>query len=337
MNAKFFTNSILFLSVILLTFSSCKNDNIIQNTTEECIVVTNRGSSNMNFINAFTNAVTDTLNLTGSELMYPVYVPTKDRIYVGDRANNKVYVINPQSKSVEDSITVGNGVFHMWADDFGKQLWVVNDIDSSISVIDLLNNTVIQTIHLSIIPHDVFVTNDGTKAYISSLNTDPNLPDQVLMYSTSSFTKTGEITLGKEPHLYYLSNSNKLFAPCESGRLYTLNGNDLSIIANDSLFGAHGIYPFPDQQTIFISDILSGHIYSINTSNSSQNGTPTNSINPAPHNIAIVSSGDKMFVTHRGSNLISTYWISSGSLSPGTSIAVGSNPFGIAYYKRVIR
>jgi len=329
--------SILLLSITTLLFSSCnKKDAPISDTSEECILVANRGSSNLHFINANSNTVIATIDIAGSELMYPIYVPTNDRIYLGDRASNKVYIINPQSKKVEGFIAVGKGVFHMCADALGKQLWVVNDLDSTISVIDLKNNLITKTINLPFVPHDVFLTNDGTKAYVSSLNGTPGIPDEVVMYSTSSFSKIGGNKVGIEPHLFHLSNSNKLFVPCESGRLYTLNGNDLSIISNDSLFGAHGICPSPDQQTIFISDILNAHIYSMNTSNSMQNGTATNSTMPAPHNIAVNLSGNKMFVTQRGSNSVIAYAISAGSISFIKTIDVGINPFGIAYYQRVV-
>ena len=69
-----------------------------------------------------------------------------NRVFVGDRANNQVVVFNAMDFSVETTIPVGQGVFHMWADPQGKQLWVNNDIDNTTSVIDLYSLQVIATV-----------------------------------------------------------------------------------------------------------------------------------------------------------------------------------------------
>lgn len=332
---------ILGLSVTLISsmFVSCSKDDTATKTYEERIVVANRSGGNISFIDANSNQVVNTLPITGSELMYVVYVPSKDKIYVGDRAGKKVHIVNPQSKVVESAIAVGNGVFHMWADGQGKQLWVNNDIDNTISVIDLNTNTVVKTINVGLKPHDVFLTKDATKAYVSVFNSNANTPDQIFMYSTSTYAKTGEVSVGKDPHLFHLSNSNKLFVPCQSGQVYTLNGNDLSITSNISYVGAHGIFPASDQKTVFVTNISGGQLYSINASTNSQNGTPLSSLNATPHNIVVNESGNKMFVTHSGAtaNTVSTYTINGSSLTAGTRITVGTNPFGLTYYKREVK
>ena len=181
------SNVIIGLKMIFLAslFIGCNKDDD-DNTSkvyEERVVVANRGGGSISFIDATTNIVTNTLSIPESEPMYVVYVSAKDKLYVGDRLAKKIHVINPQTKAIENEITVGNGVFHMWADGHGKQLWVNNDIDNTISVIDLNTNMVIQTINVSMKPHDVFLTKDATKAYVSVLNSDATMPDKIFMYS----------------------------------------------------------------------------------------------------------------------------------------------------------
>lgn len=337
-------NLIFGLQVALLAtlFSSCSSDDYhyidSPKVYEEKVVVANRGAGSISFIDASSNQVS-TLAISGSEPMYVVYVPTKDKIFVGDRAGKKIHIINPQTKAVESSITVGNGVFHMWADGMGKQLWVSNDIDNTISVIDLNTNTVVKTINVGMKPHDVFLSKDATKAYVSVFNADAAMPDKVYMYSTSDYSKIGEASVGKDPHLYHLPTSNKLFVACQSGQVYALNGSNLSVISNNAFTGAHGIFPSPDQNTVFVTNITGQQLYSINATTGMQNGMPLMALSATPHNIVVNEDGNKMFVTHSGgaATAVSTYTISGTTLTAGITITAGTNPFGLAYYKREVK
>lgn len=337
-------NLIFGLPVALLAtlFTSCSSNDYYYSDSpkiyEEKVVVANRGAGSVSFIDGTSNQVS-TLAISGSEPMYVVYVPTKDKIFVGDRAGKKVHIINPQTKAVESSITVGNGVFHMWADGMGKQLWVSNDIDNTISVIDLNTNTVVKTINVGMKPHDVFLSKDATKAYVSVFNADAAMPDKVYMYSTSDYSKTGEANVGKDPHLYHLPNTNKLFVACQSGQVYALNGSNLSVISNNAFTGAHGIFPSADQNTVFVTNITGQQLYSINAATGMQNGMPLMALSTTPHNIVVNEDGNKMFVTHSGggATAVSTYTINGTSLTAGTTITAGTNPFGLAYYKREVK
>jgi YVTN family beta-propeller protein len=337
------TNVIIGLKMMFLAtfFIGCSkdDDNTTTKTYEERVVVANRGGGSISFIDATSNQVTNTLSIADSEPMYVVYVSSKDKLYVGDRAGKKIHIVNPQTKVVESAVTVGNGVFHMWADGQGKQLWVNNDLDNTISVIDLNTSTVIQTINVGMKPHDVFLTKDATKAYVSVFNSDVTMPDKIFMYSTSTYTKTGEVSVGKDPHLFHLSNTNKLFVPCQSGQVYTLNGNDLSVTSNTAFVGAHGIFSTPDQNNVFVTNISGGQLYSINASTNIQNGTALSSLSTTPHNIVVNEAGNKMFVTHSGATAtsVSTYTVNSATLTAGTTITAGTNPFGLTYYKREVK
>lgn len=330
----------IFLGVFTLALVSvsCNNDDETPVTYEEIVAVANRGAASVSLIDATTNKVTNTISISGSEPMYVVYVAAKDKLYVGDRAGKKVHIINPKSKTVEGTINVGNGVFHMWADGLGKQLWVNNDTANTISVIDLNNNTVVKTINVGMKPHDIFLTKDATKAYVSVFNTDASMPDKIYSYSISDYSKTGEVNVGKDPHLYHLPNSNKLFVPCQSGQVYTLNGSDLSVTSNNSFTGAHGIFPSPDQNTIFVTNISGGQLYAINTATNTLIGSSVNSTGSTPHNITINEGGNKMFISHSGAaaNTVSTYTLNGSTITAGSTITVGTNPFGITYYKRAV-
>jgi len=332
----------LGLVIIGISFTSCKDDDDDLpgvKVNEEFVVVANRGSSSISFIDVNTGKLVKTLEIPGSEPMYVVYVSAKDRLYVGDRAQNRIHIVDPKNKVVDGAIFAGNGVFHMWADALGQQLWVNNDIDNTISVIDLANNIVVQTISVDAKPHDVFVNRSGTIAYVSVFSGNSFTNDSIYHYSTNTFAKLGSKAVGKDPHMFHLENSNKLFVACQSGELYTLDGNDLNELSMISLTGAHGIYSSPDQNYVYVTNITGNEIYTINASNSTLQGSWENAIADAPHNIVLNSAGNRMYVTHSGpdSDIITTYFVNNGNISAGNSIATGVNPFGITSYKRLIQ
>ncbi|AZA55440.1 YncE family protein [Chryseobacterium sp. G0201] len=324
--------------IALATIVSCSDDSNMSSEPskqfEEKIAVTNRSSGSVSFIDAVTNNVTKTLSIPNSDPMYVVYVPKTDKVYIGDRSGKKIHVVNPKTNEIENSIAVGNGVFHMWADGQGKELWVVNDTDKTISVINLSTNSVTHTIDVGITPHDVFLTKDGSTAFVSVFTSDPNA-DKVFKYSTSTYAKTGEKTVGKEPHLYH--SNDRLYVPCQSGKVYALDGNTLNTIYEKDYAGAHGVFISPDHNNLFVANISGNQLFSINSATGNQIGNPLTSPTPTPHNLVVNNGGDKMFVTHSGTsaNTVSTYTVnSSGTLAYSSSITVGNNPFGITYYKR---
>lgn len=345
MKKHFITNSqklnTIALFMGLTSVISCSDDNnmstILPKQFEEKVAIANRNSASVSFVDAITNSATKIVSIPNSEPMYVVYVPKTDKIYVGDRSGKKIHVVHPKTYQIENSINVGNGVFHMWADGQGKELWVVNDVDNTISVVNLSTNSVTQTINVDMKPHDIFLTEDGTTAFVSVF-TGSSISDKVYKYSTSNYTKIGEKTVGKEPHLFH--SNNKLYVPCQSGQVYTLDTNTLNTLYEKDYSGAHGIFVLPSQNTFFVSNITGNQLYSINSTTGDQIGNPLTSPNPTPHNIVVNNRGDKMFVTHSGAsaNTVSTYSVNSlGALTYTSSFTVGNNPFGLTYYKREIQ
>lgn len=329
-----FTLLPVILGILLVV--ACKDDETSAAEFEEIVVTANRASGNITFINAEDNSVLKTLDIASSEPMYAVYVAATDKLYLGDRAQNRIYVIDPATQSLETSIDVGEGVFHMWADGQGKQLWVNNDIDFTTSVINLSDNTVTTTIDLGIRPHDVFVNDAGTMAYISIFSGDPMLPDSVFAYSTSTYERVAAQAVAKDPHLFHFSNTNTLYVPCQEGTVFALDGNDLSERTSLAISGSHGIFGAPAQDYVYVADISNSELYSIKSSDNSIQDSSVGTPAATAHNLAVNEAGDKLFVTHSGgtATLLSTYTLSGGDITEETSVTVGTNPFGLAYYRR---
>lgn len=124
---------------------------VIVGNDDAYAVIANRGSGSVSVIDARSLAVKN-LALTFeddeplSEPMYVVHV--NSRVFVGDRANDRVAIFNRATLEVEGTLPAGQGVFHMWADPQGKQLWVSNDIDRTLTVLDPKQPSAIATVDL---------------------------------------------------------------------------------------------------------------------------------------------------------------------------------------------
>lgn len=302
--------------------------------TEEIVLAANRSSASISFINAMDNSVIKTLSIPNSEPMYVNYVAAQDKIYVGDRAQSLVHVIDASTREVTNQISVGNGVFHMWPTNSGNQLWVNSDMDNTTTVIDLKTETVIETIDLGGKPHDVFFNPDDSKAYISILVGDISVPDEIHAYNTSTFMRINTVMVGDDPHVFYLNSQNKLYSPNQTGGLVVLD-DDLNEITNIAIDGSHGIFS-ANGTDVYVADLPGSELYKVNGVTNEVMGMPLATTVTIPHNLVVNAANNKLFVTHSSpaNDKVTVYDLSTGSMTLSETVTVESNPFGIAYFTR---
>ena len=312
------------------------------------IVVANRGSGSISVINTNTDEVSGTYQLPAGpntpEPMYVVFVRQGQRVFVGDRANNQVVVFRVSDFSVVTTIPVGQGVFHMWADPQGRQLWVNSDIDNTTSVIDLHTLQVIATVptpadlvSIGGKPHDVILGPAGKLAYITVIGVTGQ-SDYVVQFSTSTFEETGRAEVGKDAHLSLTSGNRNLYVPCQnSNAVYVLDRVNMNLIKTIAVSGAHGAGMITNGKVFYTTNISGGGtdgLYAINTNNNQVKGSSDTPYS-VPHNIAFPTNAKKLYLTHSGaaSDKVTVYRISNKHPVPEylTEITVGLNPFGLAY------
>ena len=361
---KFFVLLTTFLPLLLFTecnepSAPIESNGISDNQLEKSdwnngnagyIVIANRNSGSISVINTKTDEVTGTYQLPSSpnapEPMYVVYVKRGDRVFVGDRANNQVVVFKASDYSVETTIPVGQGVFHMWADKVGKQLWVNNDIDNTTSVIDLHSLQVVATVptpadlvSMGGKPHDVFLGPLGKLAYVSVIGVSGQ-SDYVVQFSTRTFQETGRAAVGKDVHLSIPLVSRYLYVPCQnSDAVYVLNRFNMNVVETISVPGAHGAIMTTNGKIFYTTNLPGGGtngLYAIKTRTNQVLGS-TNTPYPVPHNVAVNTSSKKLYLTHSGatSDKVTVYEISNHNPVPVfvKEITVGLNPFGLAFAK----
>ena len=312
------------------------------------IVVANRASGTISVINTKTDQVTGTYQLPSSpnapEPMYVVFVRRGQHVFVGDRANNQVVVFRASDFSIETTIPVGQGVFHMWADPQGRQLWVNNDIDNITSVINLRTMQVIHTIptpadlvSLGGKPHDVILGPFGKIAYVSVVGV-AGASDYVVQFSTRTFSETGRAAVGKDVHLSLTPGNPYLYVPCQnSNAVYVIDRFNMNVVETISVPGAHGAAMITNGKVFYTTNLPGGGtdgLFAISTRTNQIIGSG-NTPYTVPHNIAVTPSSKKLYLTHSGgtSDKVTVYKISNRNPIPEYlgEITVGLNPFGLAF------
>jgi DNA-binding beta-propeller fold protein YncE len=311
------------------------------------IVVANRASGTISVIDVHSDEVIGTFALPAAanapEPMYVVQV--RKRVFVGDRANNRVVVFDARSFVVEDTVAAGNGVFHMWADPLERQLWVNNDIDKTCTVIDPLTMEVLATVPLPQDltalggkPHDVILDpHFGRFAYVTLIGVS-GPSDYVVKYSTQSFQEVGRAAVGKDPHLSLARQNKLLYVPCQgSSVVMVLDRDTLLPVTTLAVPAAHGAGMARNGQTFYTTNIAGGGsngLFVIDTKTNTLIGGGINTPFAMPHNIVLTPSGHKLYLGHSGgaSDKVTVYKIVQRlPVLEGTITVGGLNPFGIAY------
>jgi len=99
---------------------------------------------------AQTYALKSTINV-GMEPAEVTFSADGSKAYIANGGDNTVSVIDPSSKSIIITISVGAGPVGAWVG-FDNKMYVDNEDGKSISVIDVTSNAVIQTIQLGFMP-----------------------------------------------------------------------------------------------------------------------------------------------------------------------------------------
>ena len=214
------------------------------------VVVANRASGSISVISTKSGDV-DTFDMPmGSntpEPMYVFYSPIHNRVFVGDRANNRVVAFNARTFDVEGTADAGSGVFHMWGSRATGELWVNDDIDNTTSVIDMRTLETVTTIPtpadlvaMGGKPHDVIVDPQGFFGYVSVIGV-AGQGDYVFQVDARSYEITARVLVGDDPHLSLSAgNPNFYVASQGSDLVNVLDRLSFASITDIPLPGAHG-------------------------------------------------------------------------------------------------
>ena len=310
------------------------------------VVVADRGPGTNSVIDVATDQVSATVALPNDgntpEPMYVVYSSVAKRVFVGDRGNDQVVVFNPDDYSVEATVDAGAGVFHMWIDPQNKQLWVNNDVDNTSTVIDPKTLDVLATVPMPADlvsmggkPHDVVL--DTRFAYVTMVGF-PGPDDYVVKYDKRTFAEVGRVPVGKDPHVSLTLRNHNLYVPAQgNNEVRVLDRRTLDVITTLDVPGAHGAGMTNQGKTFYTTNLPGGGtegLWAIDTQTNTVIGSPVDTPETVPHNIALTPDGSKLYVTHSGpNNVVTVYTANKHDPTPvyAATVTVGDNPFGLAY------
>ena len=287
------------------------------------VVVANRASGTISVIDAGSDQLVGTYALpTGAntpEPMYVSYVKGSNYVFVGDRANSRVVAFDAADYSVVSTIPAGSGVFHQWADERGSQLWVNNDVDNTVTVIDPQALNVLGS-------RSAAVTMIGGSVH-----------DWLIQFDTETFTEVNRAQVGLDPHVSLTQRNKLIYVPAQNSSTVTvLDRNDLALVTEIAVPGAHGAAMSPNGKVFYTTNLPGGGndgLFAIDTRTNAVLGTSSTPF-PVPHNL-VISKNDKLFLTHSGgtSDRVTIYDVTTANPIPMLrgDVTVGLNPFGIAY------
>lgn len=341
--------SLAFTGMTLAADNGLSNRVLVNNDKQTTgkIVIANRAAGTLSVIDAATDQVIDTVDLPAGnktpEPMYVVYTPQNKRIFVGDRANNRVVVFRADDFSLESVVPAGRGIWHMWAHNKGKQLWVNNDVDNTATVIDTKKLAVITTVALPADlvsqggkPHDVIL--DETAAYVTMVGF-PGGNDYVVKFDRKSFQEVTRAAVGKDPHVILTKKNDKLYVASQnSNAVQVLKRHDLTQVASITVPGAHGVWIPHGSQTLYVTNLPNGGadgLFTIDLQTNTTIGEPVDTAFATPHNLVATKDGRKLYLTHSGATAdkVTVYTISKQEPVPVAvgEVTVGLNPFGLAF------
>lgn len=307
------------------------------------VVVADRGSGTLSVIDVRTDEVVDTIPLPAPnppEPMYVVHSRRLGRVFVGDRANDRVVAYDARDFALVGTAPA-TGIFHMWADENrSTQLWVVDNVNHLLTVLDPEALSVITTVPIADgVPHDVIVDPNGRAAFATVFVEGG--PDLVLRFDTRTFEETGRVAVGEDPHLSLTRRNGLLYVPNQgTDEVLVFDRETLAPVEGLDVPGAHGAGMAPSGRTFYTTNLPgggTGGLVAIDTRTNAVLGATDTPV-AVPHNVAVTTGGRKVYVTHSGgmANQVTVYSATGGSPVPAyeTTVTVGTNPFGLAYVPR---
>jgi len=177
----------------------------------------------------------------GGEAYACILSPDKKELYISCWGCDKVYVFDTQKKNITTEIPVGDNPNELCLSKNGKYLFVANSNDNSVSVINLTQRKVIETLNVALYPdapngsttNGLALSSDEKKLYIA--NADNNCLCVFDVSQPGQSKSKGFIPVG-----WYPTNVKVI-----DKKIFTSNGKGFSSMAN-----FYGPNPFAKMQDV---------------------------------------------------------------------------------------
>lgn len=307
------------------------------------VAVANRASGTVSVIDGDMGTLVNSYPMPNNgQPMYVVHNARNNTVLVGDY-NGSVVAFDGMDFSVRGTATAAAGVFHMWMSSDQRQLWVNNELDKSVSVINPMTMETIRTFDIpadlemtGFKPHDVIVDPDNGSAYVTMINGMMPI-NYVVKYDARTFNEIDRVEVGGDPHVALTANNDKLYVASQAADLLQVfNRGDLSLVTTVAIPNAHGLGMNAAGTYLYVGNISEGGTdatYTVDLATNTLVGDPVDAPYAAPHNYSVGSNDSKLYLTHSGgaSDKLSVYDLGPTPTLSG-ELSLGNNPFGLVAY-----
>ncbi|MBT3207493.1 MAG: YncE family protein [Bacteroidetes bacterium] len=224
-------------------------------------------------------------------------------LFVSDKENDEIVVINIESGIVENNISVGNEPHGIAINSNKNELYVANSYEYNISVIDILTMTMVREINTTTYPYNLSYSNITNKLYATTKSSHyPRIID------VENYEEIGLITAASGIMAYSLCEASKTDSFLYIGEvgstpasLYKFNiSTDSPVLAVENDYGSIGSYILDmklsfDASSIFIACEDPYYVQVLNTNDFNSVGTLYTAY---PTAIAISPDGSTAFVAN---------------------------------------
>ena len=190
----------------------------------------------------------------------------------------------------------------------GGNLFVVNKLDHTISIIDLANKENEKTIDIGIEPYECLLLKDGKTLVVSDFGNDQKAANEIFLISTSNFeiSKTIKLENKSKLHGLALGIDPNILLVCseETNSLFTVNLESGKIISETKTEGkkSHMVLAHPEKPIAYVSNIESNSISVINYELDSL--IKTIKTGKGAEGLALSKNGKELWVSNREENSI---------------------------------
>jgi len=235
----------------------------------------------------------------------------------------------------------------------GTYAYITNELDSSVSVIDIDTNTVTATVSAGSYPVGVAVNPSGTKVYVANFYTEDyenTLSQSIDAKSKSSKGTTEHVETDGGTVSVIDTATNTLIATVPVGsypigvavnpeetKVYVTNRDSSTVSVIDTATntvtatipietGANGIAVSPDGKKVYVTDLDTSAVSVIDAATNTV--TDTVNVGYTPFGIAVSPDGKKAYVTNADSSTVSV--IDTATNTVTATVPVGQWPLGVA-------
>ncbi|MFQ5881544.1 MAG: FG-GAP-like repeat-containing protein [Candidatus Methylomirabilales bacterium] len=284
-------------------------------------------------------------------LVNPLPPPGKAMVYVTNREDDTVSVIDPNTNQVIDTVPVGHKPHGITLTPGGKEAYVANRNDNNVSVIQTGttpgSNTEILTIPVGQKPEGVGsaeVPNKGAKVFVANRNDDTVSvmdadPSSLFFHTVISTVNLPKPKNHKPVAVAFSPDGAFAYVVAEgSDKLFVIDAQKAIDDPANAVLGSVAVGKKPmaldvssDGKRIYVANRGEDTVSKLTTETPGAPASPqviaTIDVEHHPEGVAILPNGSRLYVTNREANTVSVIDTTTDTVT--TTIPVGKHPLGI--------